>query len=51
MDPVCPNCGSSLRELPESEWPAAGEVPEGTVALYLCDGNHRVIVAASQVSG
>ncbi|MBJ2119522.1 hypothetical protein I6N91_00845 [Arthrobacter sp. MSA 4-2] len=45
MSAVCPSCGSSLQELPESQWPASGPVPEGAIAVYQCEGNHRVIVA------
>ncbi|MHA7263570.1 hypothetical protein ACX80W_10255 [Arthrobacter sp. TMN-37] len=45
MSAVCPSCGSALQELPESQWPASGPVPEGAVAVYQCEGNHRVIVA------
>lgn len=49
MNAVCPSCGSTLRELPESQWPAAGPVPDGTAEVYLCEGNHRIIVGAAEV--
>jgi hypothetical protein len=49
--PVCPLCGQALQELDESQWVAAGPVPEGTLAVYLCDGQHRVLVASPAVQG
>ncbi|AUI50076.1 hypothetical protein [Arthrobacter crystallopoietes] len=47
----CPFCGAGLRGLDESQWPAEGPVPEGTLAVYLCEGQHRVIVAPPAVQG
>jgi len=48
---VCPLCGQTLRELDESQWVAEGPVPEGTLAVYLCEGQHRVLVAPPAVQG
>lgn len=49
--PVCPKCGQALQELDESQWVAEGPVPEGTLAVYLCEGQHRVLVAPPAVQG
>jgi hypothetical protein len=49
--PVCPKCGQTLQELDESQWVAEGPVPEGTLAVYLCGGQHRVLVASPAVQG
>ena len=51
MNALCPSCGSVLQELPESQWPASGPVPQGAVAMFQCEGNHRVIVAEPEVQG
>jgi len=49
--PACPKCGQALQELDESQWVAEGPVPEGTLAVYLCEGQHRVLVASPAVQG
>ncbi|MBG6182943.1 hypothetical protein IWX75_001580 [Arthrobacter sp. CAN_A6] len=49
MEASCPSCGKPLQELDESQWPAEGPVPEGTLGVFQCEGNHRVIVAEPQI--
>jgi hypothetical protein len=48
---LCPLCGQTLRELDESQWTAEGPVPEGTLGVYLCEGQHRILVAPPAVQG
>jgi hypothetical protein len=49
--PLCPQCGQALQALDESQWEAEGPVPQGTLAVYLCEGQHRVLVAAPAIQG
>ncbi|WP_336712346.1 hypothetical protein [Arthrobacter sp. USHLN218] len=49
--PVCPQCGQALQALDESQWEAEGPVPEGTLAVYLCEGQHRVLVVPPAIQG
>lgn len=49
MEARCPSCGSTLIELGEDQWPAEGPVPDGTIAVFQCDEDHRITVGKTQI--
>lgn len=50
MDAQCPRCRTALIEVEEDQWPAEGPVLPGTIAVFQCEENHRVLVGETQVS-